>query len=214
MPEFQPQSLTCPCCSREFETQLVTGYRIGEKEYDFCPRYLDGNPLPNFLHVCPDCGYVGFEADYRHLKDEGKVQKVRHLLKGFHWENGQKLEGPDRYRRAALIGIYSGKKSAQIAELYLQATWCSRMDGEPDDEQKGARRKAVKYFELALASDEFSTDDLAVVHYLIGELSRRLGEDKKALLHFKKLDQLEKVDDWLIEWRNRQRKLIREPGGS
>ena len=209
MTEFEPKKLTCPCCKHEFESKLVTGFRIGEKEADFCPRYLDGNPLPNFLHVCPECGFVGYETDYRSLTDEKKVERVKMLLAGFHWEEGQNLGGAERYRRAALIGIYAGKRSAEVADLYLQATWCSRMEGEADDEEKGARRKAVKYFELALAAEEFGPDDLPVVHYLLGELSRRLGDDKKALKHFEKMDDLEKVDPWLIEWRDKQKALIK-----
>lgn len=208
MTEFEPKKLSCPCCETEFETRLVTGFRIGDKDADFCPRYLDGNPLPNFLHVCPDCGFVGYEADYRNM-DETKVKRVGTLLAGFHWEKNQSLGGAERYRRAALIGIYTGKRSAEVADLYLQATWCSRMEGENDDDQKGARKKAVKYFELAMAAEEFSPDDMPVVHYLLGELNRRLGEDKKALKHFDKMDDLEKVDKWLIEWRDKQKALIK-----
>lgn len=206
MPEFLPKPLKCPLCTREFESQLVTGYRIGEKESDFCPRYLDGNPLPAFLHVCPGCGYVGFEADYRNF-DPAKAEGVRRVLAGLLWQEGQKLSGPERYRRAALIGMYAGKKSAQIADLFLQATWCSRMDGEPEEEEKGARKKAVKYFELALAAQEFDTADLPVVHYLLGELYRRLGESKQAREHFERLDEFEQVEKWLIDWRDKQLKL-------
>lgn len=202
--------LDCPICRHGFESRLVTGFRIGEKEADFCPRYLDGNPLPEFLHVCPQCGFVGFEADFKPWDDPGKAERVRTLLNGFHWQQGQALLGAERYRRAALIGIYAGKRSAEVADLYLQATWCSRMEGEPDDEQKNARRKAVKYFELALAAEEFSTDDLAVVHYLVGELYRRLGDKDKALKHFGQLDDLDRVEPWLLEWRDRQRALLKE----
>lgn len=208
MTEFQPKNLTCPCCGREFESKLVTGFSIGDKDADFCPRYEGGNPLPEFLHVCPGCGFVGFEADYRALVDEERIKRVRTLLDGFHWKEGNELGGAERYRRAALIGIYTGKRSAVVADLYLQATWCSRMEGEDDDDQRNARRKAVKYFELALAAEEFSPDDLPVVHYLIGELARRLGNEKKAVKHFDKLDELEGVDDWLFDWRDRQRALI------
>jgi hypothetical protein len=152
---------------------------------------------------------VGYEADYRAPTDGAVIKRVSTLLAGFHWKAGQQLAGAERYRRAALIGIYAGKRSAEVADLYLQATWCSRMEGEADDEQKGARRKAVKYFELALAAEEFSPDDLPVVHYLIGELSRRLGDNKKALKHFAAMDALEKVDPWLLVWRDKQKALIK-----
>lgn len=208
MTEFADKRLTCPACAHEFATRLVTGFRIGEKESDFCPRYVDGNPLPDFLHVCPECGFVGFEADYRDLAGHKKLERVRSLLNGFHWQKGQALGGAERYRRAALVAIYVGKRSAQIADLYLQATWCSRMEGEADDEQKNARRKAVKYFELGIEAEEFSPDDLPVVHYLVGELCRRLGDAKKAAKHFDKLDTLENVEPWLKEWRDKQRSLM------
>lgn len=187
---------------------LVTNFSVGGKDPDFCPQYLGDNPLPNFLHICSECGFCGYEADYRHLKDEAKIKRVQELLTGFHWQKDQHLDGAERYRRTALIGIYSGKKSAEVADLFLQATWCSRMEGEPDNEQKNARRKAVKYFELALMAEEFATSDLPVVHYLIGELSRRLGNDDKARENFSKLDDLDQVDEWLIKWRDKQLKLL------
>lgn len=200
-----PKSLKCPLCVREFESQMVTSFSVGEKESDFCPRYLGANPLPAFLHVCPGCGFVGFEADYRNL-DPAKAESVKRVLAGLQWQEGQRLGGPERYRRAALIAMYSGKKCAQIADLYLQATWCSRMDGEPEEEEKSARKKAVKYFELALAAQEFDTADLPVVHYLLGELYRRLGESKRAREHFERLDEFQGVEPWLIDWRDKQLK--------
>ncbi|MCC6574320.1 MAG: DUF2225 domain-containing protein [Planctomycetes bacterium] len=208
MPELTPKPLTCPCCKRAFESQLVVGFSIGEKESDFCPRYLDGNPLPNFMHVCPGCGFVGYEADYRNLTDERKIEKIKRLLVGLLWEEGKKLGGAERYRRAALIALYLGKRSAEVADLYLQATWCSRMEGESDEEEKQARRKAVKYFELGLAADEFAPEDQPVVHYLVGELSRRLGEIKKARKHFAMIDELPHVEPWLKEWRDKQKKML------
>jgi uncharacterized protein len=208
MPEYQPLSLTCPACRNRFESRLVVGYQIGDKDSDFCPRYTDGNPLPGFLHVCPDCGYVGYEADYRNLTDEGQISRVQTLLAGFHWTPGQELGGAERYRRAALIGTYIGKRSAEIADLYLQATWCSRMQGEPDDEQRNARRKAVKYFKLALEAEEFSRDDLPLVHYLLGELYRRLGNADSAREHFGRMDEFADIDEWLKEWRDKQLALI------
>lgn len=201
-----PKSLKCPLCGREFESRLVTSYTVARKESDFCPRYVGANPLPAFLHVCPGCGFVGFEADYRNF-DASKAESVKRVLAGLQWQEGQKLTGPERYRRAALIAMYSGKKSAQIADLYLSATWCSRMDGEPEEEEKGARKKAVKYFELALAAQEFDAADLPVVHYLLGELYRRLGESTKAREHFARLDEFEQVEKWLLDWRDKQLKL-------
>jgi uncharacterized protein (DUF2225 family) len=208
MPEFEPKTLSCPCCEHEFETRIVVGYQIGDKDPDFCPRYEGGNPLPEFLHVCPECGFVGFEADYRTLADPVRIKRVNDLLAGFQWQAGSRLDGAERYRRAALIATYTGKRSAEVADLYLQATWCSRMEGEDDDEQRNARRKAVKYFLLALDAEEFSPDDLPVVNYLLGELYRRLGDGDKARAHFTKLDELDGVDDWLKEWRDKQLALI------
>jgi uncharacterized protein (DUF2225 family) len=206
--DYQPSTLSCPCCAREFESALVVSYQVESKDPDFCPRYVGGNPLPDFLHVCPGCGFVGFEADYRNLKEPARVTRVKEVLNGLRWKEGTRLGGAERFRRAALIGVYSGKRSAEVADLFLQATWCSRMEGEPDDEQRNARRKAVKYFELALKAEEFSPDDLPVVHYLLGELYRRLGREEEARRHFDALDEHESAEPWLLEWRNRQRALL------
>ncbi|MCK6439121.1 MAG: DUF2225 domain-containing protein, partial [Planctomycetes bacterium] len=111
---------------------------------------------------------------------------------------------------AAVLAVYLGKSNAEVANLYLQATWCSRLDGEPEDAERRARKKAVEYLEKALEEDEFTDSDKPVVLYLVGELCRRLGRPTEALLAFAKMDNYEKIEDWLAEWRERQRELIRE----
>lgn len=206
-----PSSLTCPVCTRVFDSPLVVGFRVGEKESDFCPRYLDGNPLPQMMHLCPDCGYVGFEPDFRPLKDEELRATLRTVLSRFEVGASGIVSGPERFRRAAVLAVYLAKSNAEIANLYLQATWCSRLDGEPEERERHARRKAIDYFEKALEADEFEDVDKPVVFYLLGELNRRLGRTADALLAFSRLDEYEQVDEWLKIWRDRQRDALK-PG--
>jgi len=204
-------SLTCPLCTRRFDSSRVIGFQIGGKDSDFCPQYAGGNPMPRLLHLCPSCGFIGFVPDFEVKYSPELRAKLRRTLAALGYKPGSQLQGAERYRRAALLAIYQGKPNAEIAELFLQATWCSRLDNESEELESRARRKAVEYFERALEAGEIEDEDKPVLIYLLGELQRRLGRDEAALACFSQLDDYRDVDDWLRDLRNQQRASIRRP---
>lgn len=202
-------SLTCPLCARKFTSMRMIGYQIGGKDSDFCPRYAGGNPMPKLLHLCPSCGFVGYVPDFQGRMKPEMRGRLRRVLSSLGYQPGSSLAGPERFRRAAVLAVYQGKPNVEIAELFLQATWCSRLDSESDEMESRARRKAVEYFERALKAGEVSDDDKPVLLYLLGELKRRLGKHDEALQLFRELDRYRNVDGWLRDLRNKQRASIR-----
>ena len=190
-------TLACPACQLAFAAQLALTWEIAGKDSDFCPQYTGDNPMPAFLNVCPSCGFVGFEADYRLTVEEERLSALRTALRSFGFTRGQMLGGAERYRRAAVLAVYLGKSNADIANLYLQATWCSRLEGEDDSIETRARRKAVTYFEKALAAGEIADPDLPVVYYLLSELYRRLGKTAAARQALAQFRQFPDVEGWL-----------------
>jgi len=178
---LQPLRLTCPCCRTDFTSSLVIAFDIVSQDQDLCPRYAGPNPMAAMLHLCPRCGFCGYEADYRATHGETQLQAVRRMLHAIEQPQGSEVSGPERYRRAALIGVYLAKPCADIAMLYLEATWCSRLDGEPEGSQIRSARKAIEYFTRALKAGEIAEEDLGAVHYSVAELKRQLGHDDEAI---------------------------------
>lgn len=204
-----PTSLTCPSCGQKFSSSLVVDFEAAAKDSDFCPLYVGDNPLPNMLHLCPSCGFIGFQADFAPIPSDELRQNLHTAIAGFGYQKDESIDGAERYRRAAVFALYLGKSNVEIAELYLQATWCSRLAGEPDEMQARARKKAIDYFERALAAEEFGPDDQPVAHYLLGELNRRVGDEAEAIRYFDSVEEFPKVDPLIRELRDEQRASIR-----
>jgi len=196
-------TLNCPVCDHSHASPLVANYDVTGNDADFCPKFAGDNPLPSLLHVCPLCGYSGFAPDFAPVEDEGMLESLRGAVRSLEWTPGQVLSGTDRYRRAALFAVWLGKRNAEIAELWLQTTWCARLEGQLPQEKR-ARQKAIKYFEIALAEGEFSPEDTAAVHYLLGELNRRAGRSDSAVEEFRQVTPEAGADGELLLLRDQQ----------
>lgn len=207
MTTLNERDLTCPLCGSTFTTNLVGSFSIGEKESDFCPRYLGMSPLPFFVHDCPGCGYVGYEVDFEPIDAGRIVEKLTKALKGM--AQGERLTGLDKYRRMAILGVERGSKNVEIADAYLKASWCARVEGL--DGGRECQEKAIRYFELALAANEPSRDEKPVVTYLVGELCRRVGRVEPARKWLTKVEPGENVPAWLIDWRDAALNKLEQP---
>lgn len=204
-------TLHCPACAHALTSPLVGAFEVAGTDTDFCPQYRGGNPLPALVHVCPLCGYCGFEPDFAPIEDESVLDGVRGALRALEWQVGQLLSGAERYRRTALLAVWLGKSNAEIAELWMQAMWCSRLDGEPEQKERRLRQKAIKYFEIALAEGEFGPEDTAAVHYLLGELKRRAGRPDAALEEFSRVTPEAGADGELLLMRDMQLDAVLSP---
>lgn len=197
-------TLNCPVCGHSHASPLVATYDVSGSEADFCPKFEGDNPLPAMLHVCPLCGYSGFAPDFGPMAEGAMLESLRGAVRSLDWTPGQVLTGTERYRRAALFAVWLGKRNAEIAELWLQTTWCARLEGCGGGQERRARQKAIKYFEIALAEGEFSPEDTAAVHYLLGELNRRAGRSDHAVEEFRQVTPETGADGELLLLRDRQ----------
>jgi uncharacterized protein (DUF2225 family) len=201
----RPVNLICPVCAAASASLIAPVPEATGKAPDHCPDFGGVNPLPKLLHLCPDCGFTGFEADYRLALAEETRTAIRRVLASLAQDHTKPLSGAERYRRAALLSVYIGRTRPEIAELYLQATWCSRLDGEPEHLASRSRLKAIDWFQRALDAGDFREDDLPAVYYLIGELKRRSGKIAGALADFARVDEVPCADPEIVALRDKQR---------
>ena len=201
--------LHCPVCEREFPSRRVVSTNVfGGKRTDFQPRAAGTQPTPYFIHVCPKCGYAG-TMDAFSTETAPAASVVEHV-----WNDiaprmtGSCLAGSDKFDLAARVAIWSDSSLLIVADLYLQAAWCCVDEGDVEAERY-YRRLAAWSFERALTEyDLVEPSDRAVLTYLVGELWRRIGNERLAREWFDRVED-EIVDEatqrWLVDIAMQQR---------
>jgi len=78
--------------------------------------------------------------------------------------------------------------------------------------ERGYQRKArAIYVEMLAAAKMPNEGERPVLTYLVGELSRRLGEPAMARAYFDRVAALEKAPEWLRTWSREQKALLPPP---
>jgi len=172
MTTIREQTLTCPACGTAFQAHVVASCGYAGQDTDFRPRYWGLDPQPLFVHTCPRCLFSGYEAHFAAPVSE----ELREWLVE---ERGlgrlQSSAGSRRYTLAARCRERAGDNDVAIADMYLRASWCARVE-EDRAMERLSQRRAVERFQRALETDLVLLDQQTAITYLVGELYRRLGD--------------------------------------
>lgn len=191
--------LSCPICGNSFQSQAVaTTNAFGGKRTDFHERAAGTQPLAYLVHMCVECGYSGGEKDF---DTDGEVSLLlkEHVLNELAPSVSMSPVGSAKYEAAAKVAEWQGMGVRNVADLLLRAAWCCVDEGDVEAERY-FRRHAAWAFELSLAEYEcVPSDERAVLTYLIGELWRRIGDQKQARRWFETV-QDEVVDSDTQYW--------------
>lgn len=180
--------LSCPVCGDEFTSQtIVSTDTLGGECTDFHARAAGMQPLAYLVHLCERCGYAGTEEQF---SDEALVTPT--IVARVWNELAPRLgatppTGSEKYEFAAKVASWQGQGPLRVGELYLRAAWCC-IDECDVEAERYFRRHAAWTFERALQSyDDVDRDERAVATYLVGELWRRIGDEKQAKRWFDKV---------------------------
>ncbi len=180
--------LDCPVCGVRFGSRAVRSVtRVGQ-DTDFRPRVAGDDPLPHYVHACPQCRFAAFEGDFDEVEPavrefvlSGGVDEVE----GDDQPPGA-LAGSTKYLLAALCYEHDSRATLmRMADLYLRASWCARLEGRREREQE-SQMAAILRFEAALAAGEVPLEQEQTILYLLGELYRRVGRYELAEAMLKK----------------------------
>lgn len=62
-------TISCPCCSQEFETQVLFSYNtFGRKTTDLFQEGAGALAIEYLIHSCKKCGYSGYMADFENVQ--------------------------------------------------------------------------------------------------------------------------------------------------
>lgn len=182
---------TCPLCKHDFTCQLdMSGTQFGMR--------LDLKPLgpitaPWRIPVCPKCRFVLYDDDI----PADDLEKCKEIVHG------------DAYKKHStrashfLLGLLYeglGKKSLEIAHVFLQASWQEEAE---EENLRDDLRRSLGHFDAFLKEPRRATtavkgaeegDDednsYETAQLLKGELLRRLGRFDKAKVHLAGLQKL------------------------
>ncbi|GAB6154101.1 DUF2225 domain-containing protein [Desulfosporosinus burensis] len=201
---FYEKKLTCVYCSKAF-TSLRVRSRFSvpyQVDSDFCPHYRAGNFNPHFyyVNVCPECGFA-FSEEFSDQFPKGTKEVINVQITG-QWAKRdfgkvrdiqQALES---YKLAILAGSLKHEKNAVLAGLCLRLAWLYRTDNNTDQETRFMGLALKAYEESFLHSDFMGTSMSEInVLFMLGELSRRLGQYKKASTYFAKVIEHKEAKD-------------------
>ncbi|HEY8910109.1 MAG TPA: DUF2225 domain-containing protein [Desulfosporosinus sp.] len=201
---FYEKKMTCVFCGEPFDTLRVRSrfsipYMI---DSDFCPHYRAGNYNPHvyFVNVCPECGFA-FSEEFTDQFPTGskeviRVQITRHWTKrdfGHVRDSQQALES---YKLAILAGSLKKEKNTVLAGLCLRLAWLYRAENNLEQEKRFLGLALNAYEESFVHSDFTGTSmsELRIL-FMIGELSRRLGQFSKAVSYFSLIIQHKNAKD-------------------
>ncbi|MDF2568810.1 MAG: hypothetical protein K0R55_414 [Sporomusa sp.] len=183
----------CPVCKKSFSvTKLRSRQVMVKQDSDFCAYFQDVKPYYYTIWVCSNCGYAAADSYFDELSvaAHDKIAKflaARTVNVNLSGERTRE-QAIAAYKLAIFFAELISAPASRSAELYLKLAWIYR-EAENAEEEKNALTKAGEYYEQALMRERLPIGTLseAAVTYLIGELSRRTGQNEKALLYLGKV---------------------------
>ena len=201
---FYEKKLTCVFCGKLFTSLRVRSrFAIPYKtDSDFCPHYRSGNYNPHFyfVNVCPECGFA-FSEDFSDQFPNGTKEIIRVQITG-NWTKrnfGQVRDiqqALESYKLAILAGSLKKEKNVVLAGLCLRLAWLYRSENNAEQEKR-FMIIALKAYEESFVLSDFGGTPMSEIRvlFMIGELSRRLGQYQKAVAYFSKVIQHKNAKD-------------------
>lgn len=194
-PALYIQTKTCPVCERRFTLTRprLSACVVSARESDFRVVYTGLDPNLYSVWACPYCGYAASETTFDTLEN-GERQRVREALAGQPVPPEAAGERTPAgavavYERAIELGEVRRLSPSNLAGLELKLAWILRGLGEVEREREHLAT-ARDLYRTAFDHERLGTAGKmseAMVAYLVGELSRRIGEYAVAVQWFSRL---------------------------
>ncbi|WP_338324920.1 DUF2225 domain-containing protein [Metabacillus mangrovi] len=196
MDHLYDKKASCTLCNTSFITKKLRSsfIRVQSSDTDFYSRYSSEiyNPLYYYASVCPNCGFS--------FTDEFSLQAApssRKQLTELVWKRWTKKDYcGERTIHSALVShklaLYcAGLKQethAVKAGVNHRLAWLYRFMENGEQEKRFLQQALNEYLQSYMHEDYAGTKmtDMRIL-YLIGELSRRLGQDGQAVRYFSRM---------------------------
>lgn len=196
MEEVEPlydRSIDCLVCKQSYTTKIIRSRFIKVEEYDtdFCPKYAEDsmNGLYYNIYVCPNCGFA-YSKDFSKYFAPGTKELIIEKICS-HWiphsfsEERTLDDAIQSYKLASYSATLKKEKHITIAGIYIRIAWLYRLQENKEQEIRFMKLASLEYEESFSTGDYSGTQvsDIRIL-YLLGELSRRIGDNQKASKYF------------------------------
>jgi uncharacterized protein (DUF2225 family) len=185
------KQVICPVCNSHFKSKTVKSKspRVVSKDSDFFIRYSVANPYFYDVLICNSCGYAAMRIDFEKLKIHKKELVFSNVTPKW-----KPREYPDildeklaieRYKLALLNALLLNLPDSTKSMISLKIAWMNRLLDNSTQETLFLKQ-ALEGFNNAYINEIFPIYGLQrdSLMYLLGELSRKLGNYQDALLWF------------------------------
>jgi uncharacterized protein len=219
-PLFDRQ-VECLVCKKTYTTKKIRSrfVRAIQHDTDFCSYYHteDLNPLFYYVSVCPHCGFSATEEFSTYFPPstlETIKKKICEQWSGLDYSGKRTFhEAVNTYKLGIYSAILKREKHITIAGLYMRLAWLYRTYNINDQEER-FMRLALEEYMASYSEEDFIGTHMSEVRllYLIGELNRRLHNDKQAILYFSKViaKKKETIEKRIVEMAYERWQEIRE----
>lgn len=185
MDELFLKRQTCLLCDAKFKSSRVKRSKqyLLKRDSDFCVHYKGKNPDFYNVYICPQCGY-GFSENFKPPASEKKEMIKTKIKPPVDDLCGLRTveQAVQAYQTALKCALLGEERETIVAGLYLHLAWFNRFKKNEDEEIENLK-KAMHHYEKAITTDR-KLENPATVFYLIGEINRRTGNDKRAVKFF------------------------------
>ncbi|HWO98382.1 MAG TPA: DUF2225 domain-containing protein [Bacillus sp. (in: firmicutes)] len=192
------RNVECMVCQKSYTTKKIRSRFIKVVKYDtdFFTFYENDELNPIFYHVdvCPHCGFSATE-DFSPYFAPNSLDLIKEKVCGqWVFQNyGDKRtvkQAINSYKLAIYCASLKKEKHITMAGLLLRLAWLYRIQEQIDKEKHFLTYARQEYIE-SYSKDDFRGTQMGTVRilYVIGELSRRIGDEKQAAFYLSKVIQ-------------------------
>lgn len=218
---FYDKTVKCPVCSFTYTTTKVRSrfIRVEKIEADFFTKYKDEelNPVFYEVNVCKKCGYAfadTFSNSFSPTIIDSIKSQITNKWKERDFGSERTIQQViDTYKLAILSGSIKQEKSVVLAGISLRLAWLYRIIKIKEQEHRFLKLSLENYKDSYANSDYSGTQMTEMrLFYLIGELSRQIGDRDGAVKFFSKVinHKNRSMESKLVEMAREQWYLIRE----
>lgn len=211
----------CPVCGASFNTSRVRSKCciVEGRDTDFCVYYKEYNPMYYEVAVCRHCGYADMYSRFDEIdpEDAGIVRaKIEGKWNGRDFGGERTMEDAlDSFKLALFCAqLRKGTPAGALASICMRLAWLYRIKGDAKEEKRFLAHALDQYMELYDRGRTPEKMDEITLVYLIGELSRRLGKGKDAVVWFNRVvsHEMSKQKPLIVRMAREQWLLVRDTG--
>lgn len=199
-----PEKVQCPVCKDSVVFHMTYSMTTFGSFMDFQQYGAIGYYYEEMINACKNCYYSGYFSDFDTTFTQSYIDSVNLVTRDF---VGKVIDETLECEIAAEIKMLKPDKYDIISNIYLISSYFLKGDSTQISRRKLMQQKAINHLFKALENDEYNKDVVATVHYLIGELYRRMGDFENAITYFDFAIKNKKKQDWVKDIAKQQKEL-------